>query len=208
MQKILLTGFILYLVAAVSPLAFADGSLSSSAPTNPAQTVVLRDGTMLHGSLTSINGDTYSIQTPSMGTVTVKVTDIVSITAANAPSSPGLSQPSSLPMTNTPSMPTLSGNNLGQMQAMSQEFLKDPSISATAQDIMNDKELMNLLQDKDLFAVVTTSDPQEIQKNPTVQKLLQNPKIQNMMNQIKQKMGPSADTLSNPSLTTSGTIAH
>jgi hypothetical protein len=178
---------LVYLVLVYAMISAALGYiLASWADTGsvPLQNITLRDGTVLKGQLIEVRGDLYVIQTNQLGLINVKAAEILGI----APATAAVTTPAELPQT-MGAVPTtinpLSNSPQGQM---AQQFLQDPEISATMQELMKDPEIMNLLKDPSIMAAALSGNPEQIQNNEGVKALMQNPKMQELMSKMAQKM--------------------
>lgn len=134
------------------------------------KTITLKDGTKIKGTLTGIQNGIYSIETNSLGKITVKDSDVESISTSEG------SAPSSIP----PSMK-------GQVEALQGQVMADPEFMASVQELTRDPKFIELLQDPDFMNVILSRDPQKIQNNPKIQLLLQDPKMQKLMQRMNEK---------------------
>jgi hypothetical protein len=144
------------------------------------QVITLKDGSVLKGFLKAISGDNYVIQSPTLGTLTVPMADVLKIIPAINSGLPGGNTPAATP----PSFE-------GMVQNIQQDYLSDPAIFSDVQQLSQDQEFVNLILDPKFMETIMSMDPAKIQNHPTVQKLLQDPKVQELMKKIEQKMKDS-----------------
>ena len=145
----------------------AQTSLSDAEDTDkPAQSITLKDGTLIKGHLEKIEDDTYTIKTQHMGLINVQASDIDNISNSQ----------NTAPSTNT--------SYRGQIQQMQQSILKNPQTMSAIQDLANDQEIVNLLKDPELLKVIMAMDPAAAKNNPKIQDLMNNPKMKSIINQM------------------------
>ena len=92
----------------------------------PAQTILLKDGTSIKGLLSSVTNGTYLIETETMGQVSIPVAQVVSINAANV----------------TPTMDNLTTEqgtlSTGAINTLKANMMQDPQIIALIQKLIED----------------------------------------------------------------------
>jgi len=176
------------LLIVIFSLAISPSRAQSATGTNaPEQSIQLKDGTTIKGKLTGVSGsgDRYIIESPTLGRTEVKISDVKSILAEeSAPTQTKLDPDQAIPGTPSFALPP-------QMQAIQQQLLSDPEISAMIHEIANDPDIINIAQDPSLIQSALTMNPQQIQGNPSVQRLLQHPKMQRLMDRVTKKLLPS-----------------
>ncbi|MDP2652554.1 MAG: hypothetical protein Q8Q08_00825 [Candidatus Omnitrophota bacterium] len=182
-----------------SPLSAQTPTAASTADSD-LQTITLKDGTVLKGKLAQVEGDSYAVQTPNMGTVKVPVSAVSSITTGQAPAP---MHPDAQALQNSLSG-LLGGQSaampqLGQMGSSQQALMMDPAFLAEVQLILQDENVRKILSDPQLQKDVMTMDPDTIQNNPSIQQLMTNPQMQELMQKMAEKMaggmqGPGAGT--------------
>lgn len=149
------------------------------------QTITLKDGTVLKGTLSDVAESHYVISTSNLGEVRVPVEDVVSITTGQQPSLPA-SPTATIPL------PSLGGQSpMGNFSQIQQAVLSDPKMMAEIQTLLSDEKIMNLLQDKSVMQDLMTMDPLIIQKNSAIQALMQDPKMQALMEMLSSQTGSS-----------------
>ena len=134
--------------------------------------ILLKDGSQLKGDIVTVNNDVYTIQTQNLGTVQIRGTDIVSITAEN----PGPTKAS----------PAL--NLQGQAQNIQNQILSDPKLVSDLHNLTQDQEIMSILNDPNFLNDILSYDPERIQNNNKFQALINNPQFQQILNKIIEKV--------------------
>lgn len=176
-----------------STLVYAQSSGQQNTVASPQlQTITLKDGTVLKGQLVKIVNDIYVIQTPSVGEVQVKVTDLASI------SNGGISPAQNLSATAGNSLATTNAaERQGQVAQLQQQLLGDPELQSSIQALMKDPAIMDLLTNGNLIQDALSMDPEKAKSNQNIQKLMENPKMQDLMQKINQKInGANASSTS------------
>ncbi|HOW35475.1 MAG TPA: hypothetical protein PL155_03575 [Candidatus Omnitrophota bacterium] len=172
-------------IARICSLSIAFLWLSLTAHAETSQTIRLKDGSTLKGTVVGFQNGAYSVKTTHLGTVDIPSSDVVRITTDDAadpePSkAQDKTQPESLPDKTQVKE---------KIDAIQQKVTSDPKIMSEIQDAAQDKEIIELLKDPDILGDVLSYDPKRIESNPKIQALIKNPKIQNLMNEIYQKTG-------------------
>jgi len=155
------------LVFSINAAAFAD---------SPEQVITLKDGSQIKGQLVGINNGSYTIQVPVVGEVRASMSDVVSVTNANAPTL------AAQPTTNQQSVSAQNYDR--QIVANQKQLMSDPQSMELLRQMMQDPETMKLLQDPSLIKAVTSRDYGSVQNNPSVQKLLNTPQMQAILQKL------------------------
>lgn len=147
-----------------------------------AQTLYLKDGSVLRGKLVAVEGDAYVIQTENMGTVKVRSSDLSGMSTGNQQPTTGTAvAPNSQAMS---SSNKISAGQVGQIQ---NQMMADPGIMQLIQELIGDPAIQESFADKSLLADIATMDPERIQANPNAQKLMNNPKLQKIIQLMQAK---------------------
>lgn len=133
----------------------------------------LKDGATFQGNLSSVENGIYTVESPTLGKVQLKGTDIISINSSvqSATASPLSDQ-----------APKISSAD--QMKAVKEKITSSPEIMADIQAIASNSDLLPLLTNPALLTAAAQG-PQALQGNPTVEKLLKNPEIQALIQKIQ-----------------------
>lgn len=156
-------------------------SVSAEDSSISAQTLYLKDGSVLRGKLVAVEGDAYVIQTENMGTVKVRSSDLSGMSTGGQPAAgmPGASQTGDVS----------GGQKISstQMNQMQNQMMGDPEIMSLIQELVRDPTVQESFADKSLLADIATMDPERIQANPNAQKLMSNPKLQKIIQIMQAK---------------------
>ncbi len=170
------TACLIFILAAGFPVRS-----SAAGPTDPPQTILLQDGSILKGRLISADARHYVIRTEGLGDITVRAEDVVSISRGSPSTLPATSPAAGPPLPIPASIP-----GLGPMQQ--QQILADPEIKALMMEIARDPHLAQLLRDPQFLQSVFQMDVQAVQNAPQTKELLQDPRMQELIERIMQKI--------------------
>jgi len=140
-----------------------------SAPVLAAQLRQLRlaDGSVISGEIESIHDGIYTVTSPSLGTITVKDSEIRSI------ETPSGSPDQTDAMANAPS----AASN-PQVDAAQRRILGDDALMSLVSALENDPQLQDVLQDPAIMDAIRAGNLDALEQNAKVQRLMDNPKIQ------------------------------
>lgn len=156
--------------------------LSLTAHAAVTQTIKLKDGSTLKGSIVGFQNGAYTVTTSHLGTVNIPSSDVVRITTEETGETAD-SAPDKIQTNSAPDQAQVKE----KVDAIQQKVTADPKIMSEIQSVAQDKEIIELLKDPNLLGDVLSYDPKRIEDNQKIQTLMKNPKIQNLMNQIQQK---------------------
>ncbi|OGX57233.1 MAG: hypothetical protein A2306_01910 [Omnitrophica WOR_2 bacterium RIFOXYB2_FULL_38_16] len=152
---------------------------------NSQKTITLKDGSVIKGTIVSIEDQKYIIDTDKLGKVEVEDSDIVSITTSTA------TQNAQAPVAQNALLGNLGGlGNAGlpeQMQQMQNSLLSDPKMLAEMQTMLQDEEIMAIISDPSLMKDLLSNDPNVIQNNPKIMQLMNNPQMQALLQMMMSK---------------------
>lgn len=141
--------------------------------------IVLKDGSVLRGTVVEFNGDTYTIETSNLGKLQLNDRDIVSISTSENVQNSG-SSPNHLNGTGQASGLLSSP----QAQQIQQSIMSDPKMMEEIQRLASDPDIASLLTNPQTLQDIMSQDPARIQNNPQIQKLMQNPDMQRFIRQL------------------------
>ncbi len=148
-------------------------TLPSSAESS--KTFMLKDGATFQGHLSSVENGIYTVESPTLGKIKLKETDVVTITSSD--------QPLVTTSLNAPK-PTDAASSQEQMQAMQAKITSDPAIMADIQALASDPRLMQVLTNPALLTAAAQG-PQALQGNPAAEELFKDPQIQALIQKIQ-----------------------
>jgi hypothetical protein len=137
---------------------FVSSPLHAAAPS----TITLRDGSTITGEVVSLSDGVYTIKSATLGMITVKESDVRSMTktAAAAP-------------------------DPGQMGALQERMTSDPDTMSTLTALQDDPELKAVLNDPEVLNALQSGNVDALLANPKVAHLADDPKVQ----EITKKLG-------------------
>lgn len=137
-------------------------ALSCVYGTASAATVILKDGTVIHGEVESMEGGIYTVKTESLGSVRVSAQEVRSIDAGDAAAKRPAPEPSV--QAPVPTQPDLQGIELGIMQ--------DPQLLTMLLALQNDPNVLAVLEDPEIMAKVAAGDYTGLMTDPKIIALL------------------------------------
>ena len=143
------------------------GGLSASVPAAQLQQLRLTDGSVISGEIESLHDGIYTVTSPSLGTISVKDSEIRSIEKASG--SPDQTDATA----NTPS----AASN-PQIDAAQRRILGDDALMSVLTALENDPQLQDVLQDPAVMDAIRAGNLDALQQNAKVRRLMDNPKIQ------------------------------
>ncbi len=142
---------------------------ASLAYAQPTQTISLKDGSAVQGKVLQLVDGVYTVETGALGKISIRESDVLSVRAQTAPSSPDGS------------------GTKEQITQLQNNILADPDLMTEIQNLAQDEEIMAILSDPALFNALSSQDVQQIEGNEKFQKLLNNPKMQAIAEKMQQK---------------------
>jgi len=128
--------------------------------------IELKDGSVITGTVRSFDGNTYVIDTNSLGTVSVNNTQIRTIRSA----------------ADANSRQSMSPSDLMNMQ---QQLLNDAEVMELIKALQHDPQIQAILNDPQLLKAIAAGDVQALMNNAQFKALMDNPKIQEISNKVQ-----------------------
>lgn len=149
----------------ITQSTFAESSIAKSTGA-VVREIQLKDGSVITGTVRSFDGDTYVIDSDSLGTISLSNSKIQAIRSpagysANQSMSPG------------------------DLMGIQQQLLNDADTMELIKALQNDSEIQAILNDPQLLKAVTAGDVQALMNNPKFKALVENPKIREISNKIQ-----------------------
>jgi hypothetical protein len=135
----------------------ASGPLRAATPS----TITLRDGSTITGEVVSLSDGVYTIKSATLGRITVKESDVRSLTKDAAAPDPG------------------------QMGAMQERMTSDPDTMNALTALKDDPELKAVLDDPEVLSALQSGNFDALLSNPKLAHLADDPKVQ----EITKKLG-------------------
>jgi hypothetical protein len=152
-----------------------------------AATIVLRDGTVIHGEIESLQNGIYTIETGSLGPVRVSEQQVRSIDqgagSASAPASPTAPRPAPAPGVGPPESAALSGSL--DAQAVQSRILQDPQLLSMLLALQNDPDVLAVLADPEITKEIAAGDFAALMDNPKMIALMNNEKLREIIGQLR-----------------------
>jgi hypothetical protein len=155
-------------------------SLATAGPA-AAATVVLKDGTIIHGEIQSLQDDVYTVESPSLGTVHVRKQQVRTIDESDA-SPPTSSPPSSSPA-DVPGLGSSSGQSA--LEVTRQQIIADPGLFSLVLSLQTDPDVQAILADPDIMKAITSGDYDALMHDPKIIALTQNPKVREIIDSVQ-----------------------
>ena len=143
------------------------------------QTVRLKDGSVVTGRVLSLAKGLYTVETSSMGIISVKQEDVVAIVAGSG------AVPSSLEEV-WQSAPATAGISSEAMQGYQQKIMSNPQVMQDLQALVNDPEIVAIVSDPELQAAIMKKDLSALQKSDKFRKFATHPTILKMVGEVTQ----------------------
>jgi len=136
--------------------------------------IALQDGSIIKGEVIKLEDGIYTVQTSTLGEISIEDADILSITSHLT---------EAVPESND------SSNALKQqVQQIQQELINDEEIMEDVKEVMSNKDVINILSDPELMNDILSFDANKIKSNQKINELMQNPEMQNLIEKIDQRL--------------------
>jgi hypothetical protein len=131
-----------------------------------AATVVLRDGTLIHGEIKSLQDGVYTIETQSVGTVHVRKQAVRSIEEGGVSAiEPGVGS--------------------GALDAAKSRIAQDPDLLAAVLALQNDPDVLAVLADPQIMKAIAAGDYTALMNNPKIVALMNNAKVRKIIGETR-----------------------
>lgn len=141
------------------------GSLSGAALAGSLSEIELLDGSKVYGEIVSLQKDTYTVKSPSLGTLNIESSKIRLIRLKPDSAQTGVS---------TGADSTLRA----EIEVLQKSIASDAGTMSMITSLQNDPEVQELLKDPAIMSAVASGDVTALMAHPQFLKLLDNPKIQ------------------------------
>lgn len=157
----------------VSSLLILLSALSAPGAAAELRQITLRDGSVVIGEIDSLHNGTYSVRSPSLGTITVEDSAIERIEAPG----PAAARPESK------ATPASAPSNV-QIDDLQRRILADDAVKNSVTALMDDPQFQEVLQDPEIMAAIRAGNIPALERNAKVQSLLGNPKLQEISKKL------------------------
>jgi len=135
-----------------------------------AATLVLKDGTVIHGEITSLQGDTYTVKTDSLGTVRLRKQNVRTIDHSGG---------SAMASSSTGAPP-----GQAELQDMQTRMMRNPDLIAMIQALQSDPEMQAVLADPQIMNALASGDYAALKNNPKIISLMRNAKVRAVVDEV------------------------
>ena len=136
-----------------------------------AATLVLKDGTVIHGEIESLQGDTYTVKTDSLGTVRLRKQNVRTIDHSGG---------SAMASSSTGAPP-----GQVELQAMQTRMMRNPDLIAMIQALQSDPEMQAVLADPQIMNALASGDYAALKNNPKIISLMRNAKVRAVVGEVR-----------------------
>jgi hypothetical protein len=161
------------LIAKYLPILITCWWCSNLWSTEPRQ-IELNDGSVISGEIIAFNQGTYTIKSNTLGTLTLKDSDIRTIRS-----------PVTTPA--TPSSPSSNQALSSELQNLQNLIVNDPEMMNSISSLQEDPQFQAILQDTEVMNAVTSGNLNELLNHPNFIKLLEHQKVQEIAKQITEQ---------------------
>ncbi len=130
--------------------------------------IMLKDGSVITGEITSFDGSHYTIKSNSLGTVTIASAQILAI---QTPARINSAAP----------QPKILQNDLNSVQ---KQMLKNKEVMGLIESMQHDPQVQAIVNDPKIMQAIAAGDFQTLLNNPKFKALMNHPTV----NQIKDKV--------------------
>lgn len=141
-----------------------------------AETLMLKDGTVVHGEIQALQDDVYTVKTDTLGTVRVHKRDVRSIDYSGSDSGIGSSAASS----SNGSEP-----GLAELEAMQLRMMQDPNLLALIQALQSDPDVLSVLSDPEIMSAIAAGDYAALMNHPKIVALTRNPNMRALIDEAR-----------------------
>ncbi len=154
---------------AAALLGFACSALASP-------TIELKDGSRIQGEIQSLENGVYTVLSPSIGTVHVAQSNIVSIVYSGGASTANTADASG-------KSPAHDGAVAQQIQQVQSRLAQDPAAMQSIMNLQSDPQIQALLSDPAIMKAIEEGDFMSLLGNAKIQALQSNEHLQQLLQQ-------------------------
>jgi hypothetical protein len=156
--------------------------LASTIVSAEPRRVLLIDGTEIIGELLSLKNGSYTIQSQSLGTLTIAERQVASISSLGA-SARGTPQANIQPRVSAITSPVESAEQSfagQQMQSIQQSLMSNSETLRSIMTLQSNPDMQAVLADPEIMAAIQRLDLESLRNNPKIKKLMQNSDIKSI----------------------------
>ena len=138
-------------------LLLAAGLLASTAAAGA--TLVLKDGAVIHGEITSLEDGVYRVNSPTLGKVRVRKVDVRTIDHSGGATLGAGAAPTATQQ---------------EVQSLQTQMMQDPNMMAKIQALQSDPQIQAVLADPEIMRAIASGDYGPLLNHPKIQALSRN----------------------------------
>ncbi len=150
--------------------SFVIATLLVSYVSASAETLVLRDGTVIHGEIETLQDDVYTVETDSLGTVRVRKQDIRTIDHSD-------SSTIGSPVGSTRGSPP-------ELQTMQSRIMQSPNLLSMILGLQSDPDVQAVLADPEIMSALASGDYATLMNHPKIIALTSNAKVREVIDEV------------------------
>ena len=153
--------------------SFVIATLLVSYVSASAETLVLRDGTVIHGEIETLQDDVYTVETDSLGTVRVRKQDIRTIDHSD-------SSTIGSPVGSTRGSPP----KQAELQTMQSRIMQSPNLLSRILGMQSDPDVQAVLADPEIMSALASGDYATLMNHPKIIALTSNTKVREVIDGV------------------------
>lgn len=138
---------------------FASGSAMGA-------TLVLKDGAVIHGEITSLEDGVYRVNSPTLGKVRVRKVDVRTIDHSGGAAS---------------NVAPATGATQQEVQALQSQMMQDPNMMAKIQALQSDPQIQAVLADPEIMRAIASGDYGALLNHPKILALSRNAGVRDII---------------------------
>lgn len=160
--------------------AVASSGLLPIAARAEQATIHLTDGSKLRGEVVSLRDGAYTIDSPTLGRLSIAADRIEIVAYGNAPAAASAtgSAPSSAPS-------SASVIDQNALLALQNQLLSNPGTLSKIQSLADSPEMKGVLNDPDIQAAFAAGNYAELMNNPKIQRLMNNRTVRSITSEVQ-----------------------
>ena len=145
------------------------------AGTASAATLILHDGSVINGDITTLSNDIYTIETESLGTVRVRRQDIRTIELSDDAAPSPAAGAANIEMPTGPA----------GLQALQQSLMQNANLFTMVQSLQNDPQVQAVLSDPEVMSAIASGNLELLMSHPKIIALTGNPKVREVIEEVR-----------------------
>ena len=127
---------------------------------NRAETIELKDGNRISGTILSLENGLYTVQSASLGEIQIAKTQVLKITSTDDENT---------------------GQDMASLQSnMREKIVSNPSLMNSIMTLKNNPEVQDVLSDPELMRAIANGDLNALMHNEKIKRMMENPEIKSI----------------------------